>query len=297
MFGMRDQFDLCAIGALAGALSSELTLRPIGFIRTHKRVKFQARHQPAEAEPERNLLELLPGSNYEQALHDLAGFSRIWLVWWFHRNTEWRTRVLPPRGPARRRGVFATRSPHRPNPLGLTPVQLIEVKGRKLILGACDLVDGTPVFDIKPYIPAYDSFPQETAGWIDEVEAALEVAPQFTVQFSPLAEIQARWLQDGWQIDFRPRLIELLSRDPSPHRTRRITRRGIAEYVIGCGAWRAVFTFGEKTVSVQSLEPGYPLRFLNDPARIAGLPDREAQLAFFARWPSRLSEAEPEAGE
>ena len=271
---------------LFGALSSELTLRPIGFIRTEKQVKFQARHQPLEIEPERNILELLPGNNFEQALHDLAGFSRVWLVWWFHRNEGWRPRVMPPRGPAKRRGVFATRSPHRPNPLGLTPVQLIEIKGRSLILGACDLVDGTPVFDIKPYISAYDSFPDAAAGWIDEVDAALEVPPQFTVELAAPAETQASWLQAEWQIDFRPRLIELLARDPTPHRTRRITsRRGTDFFVIGCGAWRAVFTVAGKAVTVQSFEPGYPPRFLNDPARTEGLPDREAQLAFLQQWP------------
>ncbi len=272
---------------MRGGLSSELTLHPIGFIRTHKQVKFQARHQPAEVEPERNVLELLPGSNYEQALQDLAGFSRVWLVWWFHRNTDWRPRVMPPRGPAKRRGVFATRSPHRPNPLGLTPVQLIEIKGRKLILGPCDLVDGTPVFDIKPYIPAYDSFPEESAGWIAEVDAALAVPPHYTVDFSPLAITQADWLQARWRIDFRPRLIELLARDPSPHRTRRITKRGEAEFVIGCGAWRAVFTVAPGAVTVQAIEPGYPQRFLNDPAKMKGLPDRDAQLAFLQQWPER----------
>ena len=272
---------------MAAGVSSELTLRPIGFICTQKQVKFQARHQPAEIEAERNVLELLPGSNYEQALHDLAGFSRVWLVWWFHRNTDWRPRVLPPRGPAKRRGVFATRSPHRPNPLGLTPVQLIAVKGRQLILGPCDLVDGTPVFDIKPYIPAYDAFPDAKAGWIEEVDAALSVPSQFGVEFLPLAQEQAEWLQAGWQIDFRPRLGELLARDPSPHRTRRITRRDNGEFVIGCGAWRAVFTVAQTTVQVRTLEPGYPPRFLNDPARMNGLPDREAQLAFYARWPFR----------
>jgi len=60
-------------------------------------VKFQALHQPSEVEPERNLLELLPDCGYEPALQDLAGFSRVWLLWWFHRNKTWRPLVLPPR--------------------------------------------------------------------------------------------------------------------------------------------------------------------------------------------------------
>ncbi len=282
------RFDVRPPALLAGDLSSpsDLTLHPIGFIRTFKQVKFQARHQPLEKEPEQNVLELVGGHNFEQALHDLAGFSRVWLVWWFHRNTDWRPRVMPPRGPAKRRGVFATRSPHRPNPIGLTPVQLIRIDGRKLILGPCDLVDGTPVFDIKPYVPAYDAFPDANAGWINEVDAALDVPPEFSVGFSPRAEEQAAWLQTGWQIDFRSRLVELLARDPTPHRTRRITaRHGTDRFVIGCGAWRAVFSVAAHAVTVEALEPGYPARFLNDPARREGLPDREAQLAFLSRWP------------
>jgi tRNA-Thr(GGU) m(6)t(6)A37 methyltransferase TsaA len=275
-------------------VSASLPLHPIGYIRTPKAVKFQALHQPAETQPERNELELLPGANYEQALQDLAGFSRIWLIWWFHRNTGWRPRVLPPRGPAKRRGLFATRSPHRPNPLGITPVQLLAVEGRKLVLGACDLIDGTPVFDIKPYIPAYDSFPGEKAGWIDEMERDLAAPPQFIVELAPLAQVQAAWLLTEWRIDFQPRLTELLSRDPTPHRTRRITRRETGEFVIGCGAWRAVFSVTGRTVLVGTIEPGYPRRFLEDPARTEGLPDREAQLAFMGLWPSRMNEIRPE---
>ena len=261
-----------------------LTLRPIGFIRSGKHVKFQARHQPLETEAERNVLELLPGANYEMAVRDLAGFSRVWLVWWFHRNATWRPLVLPPRGPARRRGVFATRSPHRPNPLGLTPVQLLGVEGRRLILGTCDLVEGTPVFDIKPYIPTYDSFPDAAAGWHDDVDAALTAPPQFTVQFSSLAEEQGEWLLTTWGIDYRPRLIELLSRDPSPHRTRRIRQRQGVHLEIGCGAWRAFFTVEGSTVTVMALDAAYPPRFLNDP-KLDDIPDRAAQLAFLDRWP------------
>ena len=76
-----------------------LPLQPIGYIHTQKQVKFQARHQPTESAAERNILELLPDCDYEQALHDVAGFTRIWLIWWFHRNSGWRPRVLPPLRP------------------------------------------------------------------------------------------------------------------------------------------------------------------------------------------------------
>jgi tRNA-Thr(GGU) m(6)t(6)A37 methyltransferase TsaA len=266
-------------------LQASLTLTPIGYIRSAQQVKFQAGRQASDAEAERNILELVPECDYEQGLQDLGGFSKVWLVWWFHRNQSWRPLVLPPRGPAQRRGVFATRSPHRPNPLGLTAVDLIKVSGRKLVLGPCDLLDGTPVFDIKPYIPAYDIFPDAVGGWVEEVENALNVPPQYQVSLQPLAETQATWLRTVWNIDFRPRLMEILSRDPTPHRTRRIRRRGDAERVIGCGAWRALFVVEEKVVKVLALEAAYPRRFLNDP-KLEDIPDCEAQLAFLDRWPT-----------
>lgn len=260
-----------------------LTLRPIGFISTAQPLKFHAPHQPSEETEARNTLELLPDCGYEQALQDLAGCERVWLIWWFHRNDNWRPLVLPPRGPAQRRGVFATRSPHRPNPLGLTPVRLFGVKGRRLELGPCDLVDGTPVFDIKPYVPAYDAFPEASAGWIDEVDAACQSAPAFEVAFSDLALAQAEWLREEWKIEFLPRLRELLARDPTPHRTRRIKRRSSQGFEIGCGAWRGVFEVSDHTVRVNSLEPAYPLKFLMREGYDA-VPDRDAQLAFMSRW-------------
>ena len=248
-------------------------------------MKFQAGHQPTAATEERNELELLPGCGYEDALRDLAGFERVWLLWWFHRNEGWRPLVLPPRGPVRRRGVLATRSPHRPNPLGLTPVPLLGVEGRKLLLGPCDLVDGTPVFDIKPYVPAFDAFPDSRAGWIEEVEAESREPAKYSVSLAVFAEEQGRWLRKNWGIDFTARMTGLLARDPSPHRTRRIRRRGPARSEICCGAWRAVFGVEGETVTVRALEPAYPVSFLLRPG-YQDIPDRDAQLAFLAKWPA-----------
>jgi tRNA (adenine37-N6)-methyltransferase len=267
-----------------------LTLRPIGYVRTAQQVKFQARHQPDETESvgadgtSGNVLELLSEPGLDLALRDLAGFDRIWLLWWFHRNENWNPLVRPPRGPSRKRGVFATRSPHRPNPLGMTPVRLLAIEGRRLVLGPCDLVDGTPVFDIKPYVPAYDSFPDDAAGWIDEVDAADAAPPKYSVTLGALALEQAEWLRAEWGIDYTPKLHELLARDPSPHRTRRIRRQPGGRYEIGCGAWRACFVVAGDAVEVDLLGPAYPRRFLLRPG-YEEVPDRVAQLAFLERWP------------
>ncbi len=276
--------DLDGAARLTSGLLPSLTLQPIGYLRTRQQVKFQAGHQPTTAAEAANELELLAGCGYEQALQDLGGMERVWLLWWFHRNERWRPLVLPPRGPARRRGVFATRSPHRPNPLGLTAVPLLGVDGRRLLLGPCDLVDGTPIFDLKPYVAAYDAFPAARAGWIDAMETELREPARFTVSLSAAATVHAQWLRENWQIDFTPRLIELLSRDPTPHRTRRIRRRNATDFEIGCGAWRAVFTVTDETVCVRALEAAYPMKFLHR-ADYREVPDQAAQLAFLARWP------------
>lgn len=152
------------------------SFRPIGYIRSPYTARIDAPHQPpvvagTEAgAPAEALLELeawLP----EEALRDLSGFSRVWLIFAFHRSDGWKPLVRPPRGRVTR-GVLATRSPHRPNAIGLSAVELLEVQGRRLRLRGVDLLDGTPILDLKPYVPYADAFPESRAGWIDAVDAA-----------------------------------------------------------------------------------------------------------------------------
>ena len=104
----------------------------------------------------------------DKALRDLDGFERIWLITHLHLNPRWGALVRPPRGGVRR-GVFATRSPHHPNGLGLSVVLLDRVEGATLYVRGLDLIDGTPVLDIKPYVPYCDAFPESAAGWVDDV--------------------------------------------------------------------------------------------------------------------------------
>jgi tRNA-Thr(GGU) m(6)t(6)A37 methyltransferase TsaA len=261
----------------------ELTLRPIGYARTGSRYKFEAPRQPEAESPEVNRIELLPGRQFELALQDLEGFDRIWLLWWFDRNRSWRPRVLPPRGPAQRRGVFATRSPHRPNPLGLTCVTLHGVSGRFLEVGPLDLTDGTPILDIKPYLRTVDAFPESGLGWLEEIEAAGSQPPPFAIALDPLAERQLTWLRDEWHIDFTERGFDLLRRDPSPNRTRRILQMADHRYRIACGPWRMFFRVQGDQVIVEEIASGYSEEGLTSPGHEA-IPDREAHLAFRLKW-------------
>lgn len=263
----------------------ELILKPIGYLRCKKRVKFSALHQPDEGNQETNVLEMIDDPRLICGLKDLAGFTRVWLIWWFHRNESWRPMVMPPRGVAQRRGVFATRSPHRPNPVGMSPVSLLGIEGRNLYLGACDLVDGTPIFDIKPYIPEYDSFPDESQGWLGEVKKWLEGEAIFSIIWDEKASYQRDWLKENWRVDFSQRVEEILSRDPSVHRTRRIRRRENGFYEIGCGPWRAIYRVNDQLVTIAHMEPGYPLERLMDEKLAPWIADRDAQVAYFALWP------------
>ncbi len=260
-----------------GTDRESLQLRPIGYVRNAKPLKFDTPHQPDAGKVETNRIELLSG--FELALSDLATFDRIWLIWWFHRNTTWRSRVLPPRGPAKRRGLFATRSPHRPNPLGLTSVQLIGVEDLSLTVGPLDLVDGTPIFDIKPYLARVDAFPDASLGWIGEVEREMAEQERYSVEIAPLAEQQLAYLREVWNIDFTERAFDLLGLDPTPHRTRRILRIDDHLLRMACGPWRLYYSVNGRTVRIESVAKGYADETLSADFG-QDIQDRDAQMAF-----------------
>jgi tRNA-Thr(GGU) m(6)t(6)A37 methyltransferase TsaA len=106
---------------------------------------------------------------YRAALADLSGFGRIWLLCWLDRAGDWRPRVVPYRDRVER-GLFATRAPTRPNPIGLSAVEVrsVDVRAGVIAIGPVDLLDGTPVLDVKPYVPEFDAFPDAAAGWLED---------------------------------------------------------------------------------------------------------------------------------
>jgi len=107
---------------------------------------------------------------YEAGLADIEGFSHLFVLWQFDRSTDFDLTAHPPADDKRPHGVFATRSPRRPNPIGLTVVELLRRDGRSLHVRGVDMLDGTPVLDVKPYL---SSVPAEKLrrGWLDEAEA------------------------------------------------------------------------------------------------------------------------------
>lgn len=153
------------------------TYRPIGILHSPYVRRIDAPHQStvvAGTESGDSALASLELHEWldEKVVQDLGGFDRLWLIFAFHLSEGWKSSVKPPRG-GPKRGVLATRSPHRPNSIGLSAVELIRIEGRTLHLRGVDLLDGTPVLDIKPYVPYADAFPDARAGWIDELDAQL----------------------------------------------------------------------------------------------------------------------------
>ena len=144
-----------------------ITLNPIGYVHCSCSEKADVPRQGVLGEGNQAVIRLLPKKNFEQALEDLEGMERVWILFWMHEVTHWKAKIQPPRSTGKK-GVFATRSPHRPNPIGLSAVRLRSIKGLDLYIEGHDLLEGTPVLDIKPYLPYADSFPDAKVGWMQE---------------------------------------------------------------------------------------------------------------------------------
>ena len=153
-----------------------------------------------------------PEYRVAEAVRGLEGFDYVWLLWGFHLNgrQQWSPTVRPPRlGGNKRVGVFATRSPYRPNAVGLSSVRLVAVEndlheGMVLVVEGADLVDGTPIYDIKPYLPLADSHPEARGGFTDTHEwrqLSVEIPPE---QASWFTEEQLRALIHTLELDPRP---------------------------------------------------------------------------------------------
>ena len=189
-----------------------VTIQPVAYIRTDFKEKFGIPRQSGRAPSTYGKVVFLPKYRNAESLREIEGFSHLWLLFDFSKShtQTFQPTVRPPRlGGNRRVGVFASRSPFRPNPIGLSCVQLIKVERTKeegdvLIVAGADLLDMTPIFDVKPYLPYADSRPNAKGGYAEE-----EQNYRLNVSF-----------QDGIEQKIPPQkrqaLIESLADDPRP---------------------------------------------------------------------------------
>jgi tRNA-Thr(GGU) m(6)t(6)A37 methyltransferase TsaA len=141
-----------------------LSLRVVGVIRSPFAEAAGTPIQPCYAQGAEG--KVLVDEAYAAALDDIEGFERVWLIYWLDRVTGFKTHVVPYRD-THEHGLFATRSPCRPNPIGMSVVRLLRREGRVLYVADIDVLDGTPLLDIKPYVPDFDAYPGSKAGWFD----------------------------------------------------------------------------------------------------------------------------------
>ena len=152
-----------------------IKLTPIGIIHSPFRQATGTPVQPSAAKGVEGAVEVF--EEYAAGLKDLAGFERIWLLYWFDRaEVEAPALIVKPYLDNTRRGVFATRAPARPNPIGLSSVHLLRIQRNKLDIRDVDILDGTPLLDIKPYVPQFDIFRVACSGWLERTVTARRLA-------------------------------------------------------------------------------------------------------------------------
>lgn len=218
-----------------------MTLEPIGTVHTCFGGKFGVPRQPGLCPSAWGRLVLHEPFRSAEAIRGIEGFSHLWLIFGFHETADhgWKPTVRPPRlGGNQRVGVFASRSTFRPNGLGLSLVRLEGVDENELLLGGVDLIDGTPVYDIKPYLPYAESIPDATAGFAaDEIPRLnVELAEEAVERFSSLPQRAQAVIREALALDPRP---AVQTEDPDRVFGALLCGHNI-RFIITCGVCRIV---------------------------------------------------------
>ena len=224
-----------------------MEMHPIAHLRSDFPTKFGIPRQSGLVEELQSMIVFEPEYRSEDALRGIEDFSHLWLIWQFSQAVRegWSPTVRPPRlGGNTRMGVFATRSPFRPNNLGLSCVRLLGKRhtkefGTVLVVGGADLMDGTPIFDIKPYIPYGDCIPQATGGFTDRVG-------KFLLKVDFPQELLKKLPPDK-----QAAAIGVLSHDPRPSYQNQPGR----VYGLSFGGFDIRFTVEEEILTVLNVEP------------------------------------------
>ena len=213
-----------------------MKLKVIAYAHNGHTDKFGIPRQSREESPILTRIVFEPDYRIPEALRGIEGYSHLWIIWGFSEVDSWSPTVRPPRlGGNTRMGVFATRSPYRPNPIGLSSVRLIAVENGELIVSGADVLDGTPIYDIKPYLSFSDSHPDARNGFAEE-----------TKDYGLRVEGVSGLVDEGVWRDIE----YILSQDPRPAYQDDPER----EYKMDYSGYRITFTVKETTVTVKKIE-------------------------------------------
>lgn len=236
---------------------------PIGIYKSKKENPYEAARQSSNKSKNLGEINLNSGKNFEQALQGLDSFNYIWIIYEFHHNQNWKPMVSPPRtlprGP-KKIGVFATRSPYRPNPIGMSCVRLISINKLKLIVEGADLLNNTPILDIKPYLVYADSIPKAKMGWLKNIEKY-----KFQISFSKIADNQINFLDRYGVSQIRDFIHIQLEYEPKNNKKKRIVRlKNSNELVIAYRTWRIQYRIQNKKILIQKIFSGYSTNELHN---------------------------------
>lgn len=229
-----------------------MKLKVIAYAHNGHTDKFGIPRQSREESPILTRIVFEPEYQVQEALRGIEGFSHLWLIWGFDQGerlkekgerSEWSPTVRPPRlGGNKRMGVFATRSPFRPNPIGLSSVRLVRIEKGELIVSGADVMDGTPIYDIKPYLSFSDSHPEAVNGFAEEHKGyGLQVTGE---------GVQVTGDRDAMPESIWRDIEYILRQDPRPAYQDDPQR----EYKLDYNGWRVTFRVENGIIFVKNTE-------------------------------------------
>jgi tRNA-Thr(GGU) m(6)t(6)A37 methyltransferase TsaA len=265
----------------ADNMPTEFTFQSIAFFTCSKTQTLEAGSQGALEPDSKGYIELKQLPEWEAMIADLGSFSHLWIIFVFHRHAgSWKAKVLPPRSD-RKVGVFASRSPYRPAPIGISAVAIDKIEGSRIYVSGHDLIDGTPILDLKPYLAYADSFPQASSGWLQETK-------EFRVSFTDSAQAQIAFLQESGISEIGAALQQQLRFHPTDKKRKRVKaldRENPKAFVFSYRTWRISFEVNDFEVRVYSVDSGYSAEDLKNPEDPYS--DKALHRAFRQRYPGR----------
>ncbi|MFI0434539.1 MAG: tRNA (N6-threonylcarbamoyladenosine(37)-N6)-methyltransferase TrmO [Parachlamydiaceae bacterium] len=228
------------------------TVDPIGFFHTTSSALYDVPRQSSLNPGNKGIIRLKSGLQFEQALEGLEGFDRIWVIFRFHRHSNWKAKVLPPRG-GQKQGVFSTRSPHRPNFIGLSSLELQSIDGLDLFVFNHDLIDGTPILDLKPYLNYADACVSQRQGWLDR----LPPQPVIDIVWSSFAKEQVDYLSLKWNCCLQSGVEHRILQSPLPYANNRIKEIGMGHYELAYRTWRIRYHLEKEIATISCVKSGY----------------------------------------
>lgn len=241
-----------------------IEITPIGLYESISKEKYQLPVQAGLDTCPNGIIHLKKYSNFEQGLDNLDGFSHLWILYSFHLAKQWKPKVLPPRSSSKK-GIFSTRSPHRPNHIGMSCVKLIHIDGLNIYIEATDLLDKTPILDIKPYLNYCDSVPEASTGWLEENQPH-----SFTLTLTESVKQQLNWLEEK-QVNLQELFESTLTYYPKPDKRKRTEKlKSIDEKNDLCQlrvkTWKVIYTLNEdlSQIEVIKIESAYENAYLQN---------------------------------